>query len=90
MTSTLLVLVLLSQAEQPAPSSAGALPPLAASSVGRWRYLTRLEATGLALLPSSGGDEAEHYAQLTPTLVMDGGEALSLGPPRHLRVDHAR
>ncbi|EPX57104.1 hypothetical protein D187_006858 [Cystobacter fuscus DSM 2262] len=37
MTSTLLVL--LSQAEQPAASSAGVVPALAASTVGRWSNL---------------------------------------------------
>jgi len=56
MTSTLLVL-LLSQAEGPAPAPAtGAMPPpLPASAAGGGHYLTRLEATWLALLPGGEG-----------------------------------
>ncbi|HEX5753386.1 MAG TPA: hypothetical protein VFZ09_44720 [Archangium sp.] len=66
MTSALLVLLLLSQAERPAT----AMPsPLAASMTGGWRYLTRLEITGLALLPDGGVGGVESYAQLTPMLI---------------------
>ncbi|PTL77549.1 hypothetical protein DAT35_42845 [Vitiosangium sp. GDMCC 1.1324] len=63
------------------PSPDGESPPPA--SFATWRYLTRLEATGLALLPNSGVGGAERYAQLTPMLVVDGGEAfgLNLGAP---------
>lgn len=85
MTSSLLVLLLLSQAERPAT----AMPsPLAASTAGGWRYLTRLEVTGLALLPDGGVGGVEGYAQLTPVLVVDGGEAfgLNLGAPVRLRL----
>jgi len=89
MTSTLLVLMLLSQAERPDSPSAGALPPpLPASMVGGWHYLARLEATGLALLPSGRMGGVESYAQLAPMLVMDGGKelGLSLGAPVRLRL----
>ena len=58
MTSALLVL-LLSQAGGAAPPPAEAVTsPLPASPTGGWRYLTRLEATGLALLPDGGVDHA--------------------------------
>jgi hypothetical protein len=52
------------------------------------RYLTRLESSGLALLPGNGRGEAKRYAQLTPMLVVDGGEAfgLNLGTPVRLRL----
>ncbi len=89
MISTLLALLLLSQVEGPTPSPAGVGPaPLAASRAGGWRYLTRLEATGLALLPNGGRGGVEGYAQLTPMLVVDGGEALglNLGAPVRLRL----
>ncbi|WP_395850103.1 hypothetical protein [Cystobacter fuscus] len=89
MTSTLLVLLLFSQAERPDDLPAGAMgPPLPPSMAGGWHYLTRLEASGLALLPSGGAAGVDSYAQLTPMLVLDGGEALglNLGAPVRLRV----
>jgi hypothetical protein len=85
----LLVLVLLSQAGQADATSAEAMPlSHPAYSTDGWRYLTRLEATGLALLPSGGVGAVEGYAQLTPMLVVDGGEALglNLGAPVRLRL----
>jgi hypothetical protein len=68
------------------PALGGALEPPASS--GTWRCLARLEATGLALLPGGGVQGAESYAQLTPMLVVDGGEAfgLNLGTPVRLRL----
>jgi hypothetical protein len=89
MTSTLLVLVLVAQAGQADSTSGEAMPPPhPAYSTDGWRYLTRLEATGLALLPSGGVGGVEGYAQLTPMLVVDGGEALglNLGAPVRLRL----
>jgi len=89
MTSALLVLLVLSQGGgADFPSAETVPPPLPASSTGGWRYLTRLEATGLALLSSGGVGGAESYAQLTPMLVVDGGEALglNLGAPVRLRL----
>jgi hypothetical protein len=68
MTSTLLVLLLLSQSERPDNPPDGAMaPPLSASSAGRWRYLTRLEVTTLALLPRAGVGAEEGFAQVEPT-----------------------
>jgi len=65
MTSALLVLLLLSQAGGAAPPPAEAVtPPLPASSTGGWCYLTRLEATGLALLPGGGVGTVESYVQV--------------------------
>ncbi|MGZ3457478.1 MAG: hypothetical protein ACXU86_03125 [Archangium sp.] len=71
--------------EPPAPDSEAPSP----GSFSTWRCLTRLEASGLALLPSSGGGGVERYAQLTPMLVVDGGEAfgLNLGAPVRLRLE---
>jgi hypothetical protein len=89
MTSTLLVLLLLSQAEAPDNPPARAMePPLSASSAGRLHYLARMEATGVALLPSGGMGGLERHAQLTPMLVLDGGEELgvNLGAPVRLRL----
>ena len=89
MTSTLLVLLLLAQAEGPDNPPDGAMePPLSASSAGRLHYLARLEATGLALLPGGGTGGVERYVQLTPMLVLDGGEELgvNLGAPVRLRL----
>lgn len=89
MTSTLLVLLLLAQAEGPDNPPDGAMePPLSASSSGRLHYLARLEATGLALLPGGGTGGVERYVQLTPMLVLDGGEELgvNLGAPVRLRL----
>ncbi|HEX5745628.1 MAG TPA: hypothetical protein VFZ09_05250 [Archangium sp.] len=57
MTPTLLVLLLPSQAERPDDPPAGAMkPPLPASLAGRWHYLTRVEASGLVLLPGGGAE----------------------------------
>ena len=89
MTSTLLVLLLLSQAEGPDDAPAGAMePPLSAAPAGQWRYLTRLEATGLALLPRAGAGAEEAFAQMEPTLIVDGGAefGLNLGAPVRLRL----
>ncbi|QRK13924.1 hypothetical protein JQX13_34215 [Archangium violaceum] len=62
-------------------------PPLSASSAGRWRYLARLEVTTLALLPRAGVSE-EGFAQVEPTLLLDGGEefGVNLGAPVRLRL----
>lgn len=87
MTSTLLVQLLLSHAEWPDDPPAGEIPPRP-SMAGGWHPLTRLEASGLALLPSGKAAGLESYVQLTPMLVLDGGEELgvSLGAPVRLRV----
>jgi hypothetical protein len=89
MTSTLLVLLVLCAAERPDNPPAGAMElPLPTSSARRLHYLTRLEVAGLALLLSEGVDGAESYAQLTPMLVLDGGEdvGVNLGAPVRLRL----
>ncbi|MBN8470449.1 hypothetical protein JYJ95_28405 [Corallococcus exiguus] len=50
--------------------------------------LTRLEATTLALLPRAGAGADEGFAQVEPTIILDGGPALgvSLGAPVRLRL----
>jgi hypothetical protein len=85
MTPTLLVLSLLSQTEAP-PVAEGAAASTR-SSFARWHYMTRLETTGLALAPG-GGVGREDYAQLTPTLAVDGGAefGLNLGAPVRFRL----
>ncbi|RKG72720.1 hypothetical protein D7V88_37680, partial [Corallococcus terminator] len=56
--------------------------------VRRWRFLTRLEAATLTLLPRHGVGRDEGFLQLEPTLVVDGGEefGLNLGAPVRLRL----
>ncbi|MFY0583170.1 hypothetical protein ACN28S_60730 [Cystobacter fuscus] len=73
MTSTLLVLLFLSQAERPDDPLAGAMRPPLPPMSGGWHYLPRLEDSGLALLPSGEAAGVDSYAQLTPMLVLDGG-----------------
>ncbi|MGZ3461051.1 MAG: hypothetical protein ACXU86_21395, partial [Archangium sp.] len=89
MTPMLLVVLLLSQAERPDNPPAGAmeLPP-PASSARSLHYLARMEATGFALLPAGATGGVERYVQLTPMLVLDGGEELgvNLGAPVRLRL----
>ncbi|SEN18202.1 hypothetical protein SAMN05444354_1332 [Stigmatella aurantiaca] len=84
MTPALLLLLLLAQAEGP-----DAIPdaPAPASAV-RWQYLTRGEATALALLPRGGLGTWEGFVQVEPTLVVDGGEewGLNLGAPVRLQL----
>jgi hypothetical protein len=89
MTVTLLVLLLLSQAEAPGnPPAEEIEPPQSTSPGGRWRNLTRLEASGLALLPRAGVGAEEGFAQVEPTLILDGGAdlGLNLGAPVRLRL----
>ncbi len=83
MTPALLLLLLLAQAEGPdAPSQAAP----ARGSAARWHYLTRGEATTLALLPRGGIEMREGFVQVEPTLVVDGGEefGLNVGAPVRL------
>lgn len=53
-----------------------------------WHTLLRMEASMLALLPQGGAAKQEGYAQVTPTLVLDGGAALgvNLGAPVRVRL----
>jgi hypothetical protein len=101
MTPILRVLLLLSQAERAVSPATGARQsPLAASSAGGWHYLTRLEATGLALLPSGEVDSLESHAQLTLYGLAEAGTLLYPAADGPLRpgayaslgqgVDHAR
>ncbi|HEX5748129.1 MAG TPA: hypothetical protein VFZ09_17955 [Archangium sp.] len=89
MTSTLLVVLMLSQADGPPPPPVGAVePPRPASPPARWSYLTRLEVTTLALLPRAGVGVQEGFVQVEPTLILDGGArlGLNLGAPVRLRL----
>jgi hypothetical protein len=75
------------------PRSGGATEPPAAESTApppasnTWHYLTRLEASALVLLPRAGASPHEGFAQLEPTLIIDGDAefGLSLGAPVRLR-----
>ncbi|MFP2925172.1 hypothetical protein ACLESO_08140 [Pyxidicoccus sp. 3LG] len=71
--------------EEAWPGGEPAPPPASIPSETRWVYLTRLEATALTLLPRAG---TEGFAQVEPTLVVDGGETLglNLGAPVRLRM----
>ena len=52
--------------ESPAPKEATPSPTPAAR---RWYYLTRMEATTLALLPRAGVGSEEGFVQVEPTLI---------------------
>ncbi|HEX5749695.1 MAG TPA: hypothetical protein VFZ09_25920 [Archangium sp.] len=67
--------------DSPSPDSESPLP----AAYATWRYLARLEATGLALLPGGDVGGVERYAQVTDGASGPGAFA-SLG----LGVDHAR
>ncbi len=96
MTPALVVLLLLAPAQGSDVLTEGASPPIpspetvpqgstlsAAPESGRWNSLTRLEISTLVLLPRGGAGEAVGYAQLMPTLVLDGGVewGLHVGAP---------
>ncbi len=101
MKGTLMILLLLAQTPEvevspgaaaspsfsPEAVPPGDAPPEALES-GQWHFLTRLEASTLALLPRGGTGEGVGYAQLTPTWVVDGGEewGLQVGAPVLLRL----
>ena len=63
-------------------------PPVAMPSAQRWHYLTRLEATTWALLPCAGRGDDEGFAQIEPTLILDGGPefGVNVGAPVRLRL----
>ncbi|WNG18261.1 hypothetical protein [Cystobacter fuscus] len=91
-------LVLLSQAEQPAPSIAGAAPPLADSTAGRWRYLLQRYLSlslGAEVFDWSrvdvDGRLAAQLAHRTVEVAL-GGLAQGLGQPeaRHLYSGQVR
>jgi hypothetical protein len=64
MKPTLLLLLLLVQAEGPDPFPLGEVPgALPAATAGGWHSLMRLEASGLALLPRGGGGGVERYVR---------------------------
>ena len=54
----------------------------------QWKYLLRMEATTLTLLPRHGVGEDEGFFQVEPTFVADGGPKLgfNLGAPVRLRL----
>ena len=66
-----------------APSQGPPLP-----SVDDWHFLARLDVTTLALLPRNVAGRSEGFAQVSPTLVVDGGAefGVSLGAPVRLRL----
>ena len=71
--------------EPPAPEEAA---PSQAPSSRAWHYLTRLEATTLALLPRTATGEGEGFAQVEPTAILDGGPefGVNVGAPVRLRL----
>ncbi|HZH13416.1 MAG TPA: hypothetical protein VE057_03540 [Archangium sp.] len=85
MTPSLLLLLLLAQAPgSDAPPEAAPAP----ASDERWHYLTRGEATTLALLPRRSAGPRDGFVEVEPTLIIDGGEAfgLNVGAPVRLRL----
>lgn len=86
MSPTLLLLLLLAQAE--GPDAAPEAEPAAATSAEPWHYLMRGEATTLALLPRGGAGAREGFLQVEPTFILDMGEnwGLNVGAPVRLRL----
>lgn len=86
MTPTLLLLLLLGQAEDPGVKPEAA--PVAGGSAEPWHYLARGEAIALALLPRGGAGAREGFLQVEPTFILDGGESwgLNVGAPVRLRL----
>jgi hypothetical protein len=71
------------------PAAESTLPPAPlAPPSAEWDYLMRLEATTLALLPRAGVAADEGFAQVEPTLIIDGGAEFgaNLGAPVRLRL----
>lgn len=62
--------------------------PFAPASTRGWRFLLRMDATTLTLLPRHGVGETEGLLQVEPTFVADGGPKLgfNLGAPVRLRL----
>jgi len=87
-TRLLLLLPMTAGATEPPAAEHLASPSVPVPPSGAWDYLTRLEATTLALLPRAGVGENAGYAQLVPTLVIDGGPGfgVNLGAPVRLRL----
>ncbi|MCP3169065.1 hypothetical protein [Myxococcus qinghaiensis] len=54
----------------------------------RWYYLTRVEATTLALVPRTGAGNDEAFIQVEPTLIIDGGPefGINVGAPIRFRM----
>jgi hypothetical protein len=74
-------------AEAPAVSVPVEAGPPVLGPTPRWGYLTRLEATMLALLPRQGVGGEAGYLQMAPLLVVDSGDGafnISLGAPLRL------
>ncbi|MCE9669819.1 hypothetical protein LY474_18645 [Myxococcus stipitatus] len=64
-------------------------PPVPPKPPARpWYYLTRIEATTLALLPREGMGEEEGYLQVEPTFILDGGRdfGVNVGAPVRFRM----
>jgi len=59
-----------------------------ASPARRWYYVTRAEATTLALLPRAGVGEEEGFIQVEPTFIIDGGPefGVNVGAPVRFRM----
>lgn len=73
----------------PAEAVLGVATPPAAMHEGRgWESLIRLETSTLVLQARGGAGEQVGYAQLSPTLLVDGGEAfgVNVGAPVRLRL----
>ncbi|RKH52605.1 hypothetical protein [Corallococcus llansteffanensis] len=71
-----------------ATASPDSEPATPAPPTRPWYSLARLEATTLAVLPRAGTGADEGFAQVEPTLILDGGPelGLNLGAPVRLRL----
>ncbi len=70
------------------PSTEDGAAPAPALQLRPWHVLTRLETATLALLPWVGTGEGEGFAQVEPTVILDGGPGfgVSVGAPVRLRL----
>ncbi|NVJ10103.1 hypothetical protein HUW63_33385 [Myxococcus sp. AM001] len=73
--------------EPPAPEEEASTVP-SVPPAREWHYLTRVEATTLALLPRAGVGEDEGFMQVEPAFILDGGPELgvNLGAPVRFRL----
>ncbi|MFP2933276.1 hypothetical protein ACLESO_50645, partial [Pyxidicoccus sp. 3LG] len=70
------------------PSTEDGAAPAPAPPLRPWHVLTRLETGTLALLPRAGTGEGEGFAQIEPTVILDGGPefVVNVGAPVRLRL----
>src|SRR5437868_75931 len=84
----LLLLLPMTAGATPEPPAPEAVVPSPAPTARRWYSLMRVEATTLALVPRAGVGAEEGFAQIEPTVIIDGGPefGVNVGAPVRLRL----